>query len=570
MPSLQQSGPSTSRPVAGRAREWLASALFLVGLSLAAHFAYSWMGFNPTDDGFYLALARRLIEGQVPHLDFIAYQPVGSALLHAPFVILGGDHTFWFSRLFVWFEFATIAWAWVAVADRLGEARLGLGERTALALIAFVFSSHYFPPMAWSTIDGLFFVAVGLVLCLSQSARWRFAGYLLIGVAYLCKQNYLLLAPAAVLAFGDQRKAQAWAAALAPGVLYALVLGALGALPDAIVQLTAQTSLIDVGVKRYLWEYGFPWGIVLGYLAVRVARPAATCGPSAPPGTAAVVTMLLPLSASYAALVAATFSLATGRYLWVASFGLFGLALGSTLYVLLERDDGRGAAKLGLLSVLAAWSASISVGYNTPALGTGVLVVAVLVYNRLALLRLASSLDGAKLCHGLRVLAVSVLLIGAVANSHSARRSYVYLDRPADQLTQSLAGVFPGMHGVMTGGDTHAVLVDLQRAIDLADGRPYAIVPDFAGYWVKAAATNPLPIDWPVADNLVRPELVDRVLDRLDAGRGKAVVIVQKFKANALARGVQPLPASSQYLIANHVRENFDKLAESEYFAVYE
>ena len=47
-------------------------------------------------------------------------------------------------------------------------------------------------------------------------------------------------------------------------------------------------------------------------------------------------------------------------------------------------------------------------------------------------------------------------------------------------------------------------------------------------------------------------------------------VIVQKFKANALARGVQPLPASRRYLIAIHVRENFDELAETEHFTVYE
>ena len=40
-------------------------------------------GFNPSDDGVILAQSYRLLQGQIPHLDFISIRPVGSAVLHS-------------------------------------------------------------------------------------------------------------------------------------------------------------------------------------------------------------------------------------------------------------------------------------------------------------------------------------------------------------------------------------------------------------------------------------------------------------------------------------------------------
>src|SRR5918912_610006 len=79
-----------------------AGFLFVAGVSLVAHLLFSSLGFNPTDDGFILAYSRRLLDGQVPHRDFISIRPVGSSYLHLIEVVIGGDYTLWISRLFVW------------------------------------------------------------------------------------------------------------------------------------------------------------------------------------------------------------------------------------------------------------------------------------------------------------------------------------------------------------------------------------------------------------------------------------------------------------------------------------
>ena len=115
-----------------------------------------------TDDGFTLAYSRRILEGQIPHLDFIIIRPFLSPLLHVPLVYFGGVHTYLLSRLFVWFEFACIAWLWIGVCERqISRKQLKPISKFSFALICFIVTVHSFPIMAWHTVDGLFFILLG-------------------------------------------------------------------------------------------------------------------------------------------------------------------------------------------------------------------------------------------------------------------------------------------------------------------------------------------------------------------------------------------------------------------------
>src|SRR5688572_4522327 len=54
----------------------------LIGVVIFA--AFGRYGFNPTDEGFVNGVAYRVLNGEIPHRDFIWGRPVGSAYLHAP------------------------------------------------------------------------------------------------------------------------------------------------------------------------------------------------------------------------------------------------------------------------------------------------------------------------------------------------------------------------------------------------------------------------------------------------------------------------------------------------------
>ncbi len=569
VPLSARGGQKINRLLAG-SQGPLTGALFLTVVPLTAHLLFSWMGFNPTDDGFFLAGSRRILEGQIPHLDFITVRPPGSYLLHTPFVLLGGDYTFWLSRLFVWFEFATISWCWVLILEGLLRVRFSAPYRVGYGLIGFVLSSHTFPPMAWNSIDGLFVASLGLALATQRTSQGatKVLGYILIGSAPLFRQNFLLLPLLALIVLGDWRRLRLWVAAGAPLALYLGLLVSMGAFPDALLQLTAPADLgkvVYVGWKKYLDHGSLPWGILYGYGAMflrygRVKMPLLV-------KVQPVVGMFMVYGA--VALVAGALAYDSWGYwqYWELVYTLFGMSLGATMYFLGEETEQRTYGRAGLLAVAFAWSVSISFGYKTPALASGGLALVLLAFSHVAR---APTVE-ARLPQRTFPMAMAVLtfllVVAALASYYVARHKFVYLDRPAEQLTRRLDGVFPGAKMIRTSEDTAAFLEDLQEAIGRARPKPFAIVPDFAGYWVKAPQLNPLSVDWPQAEVLPSPALFNRVVEDLERQRGSVVVIVQKVRV--FPYGFTPLPDIDHFAIVRYVRSHFEKVGETRYFDLY-
>ncbi len=560
------SGAPDARPPGRSHRHVLAIVLFVLGASLLLHLRFSWLGFNPTDEGFVLAYSRRLLEGQVPHRDFISIRPVGSALLHLPVVLLGGSHTFWLSRLVFWIELVTTSIAWTFVITALLGRRPSISTRLAWSLVAVMLSAHYFPAMAWHTVDGLFISAVGLLLCVQRSRRLERLGYLVLGAAPLFKQNYAVLVPAALILLGGHRQPACWLASVVPSLVYVVALLATGGLSDAITQMTSQTDVLGPGVRRYLWEYAAPWGALFGFLAIReLFRSRVGADEDHTPATPRPwLTPVVGVLSVYAILIAAASTLAEGRFLGAASFGLFGAAAGATLYLAMEPAERRGYVACGLLTLLTAWSCSISVGYNTPALATGPLALLLL-----SLVRRALPAGPAGLLARVPMVLDVVLIAVAAVSFHAARTTHVYQDRPAPLLTRAVGPLLRGGAGIFTNENTAAFLEDLGRAVARSSGTPYAIIPDLAAYWVTAPDVNPLPIDWAQSIELNDRALVDRVIDAIAQRRGALIVIVQKVDANVLASGFTPLPDSDHYAVVRHVRRTLVKIDETAFFELY-
>ena len=539
-------------------RSVLVSVAFLLIVPTLAHLLFSWRGFNLVDDGFTLAYSRRILEGQVPHSDFIIIRPFLSPLLHTPFVLFGGDYTFWVSRFFVWFQFACISWVWVCIADRVFDNPFNNTTKLFVALASFAVSVHYFVLTAWHTIDGLFLSSVGVWMVLSQKhKRGKILGYLSIAAAYLCKQSFLLVAPLSVLLLGDWREKKYWLTIALPAVGYCAYLLATGAFPEAVLQLASQSGIVSTGVGSYL-NYGTLLGMLAGYCSMFLLST------STVPllGTGRVSTNI---GASILVLMPAFFA-AAGLYrgsLGAVSFGIFGMVLGAVLYrVSAGRARGTDEVPVVLIALLLAWSASLSVGYNFPALLLGPLftMLVAFVYS------VRESLDPRFLRAALAVAGAAILLGFGVARPY-----YIYREQPSGELTRSLDGVLPGGRLIYTNPNTYDFLVDLNDATDEVSerNRTYAIVPDAPGYWVQSRQTNPLPIDWPQPVELGNQRLVDRVTGDLEAQRGEVVVIVQKVHAFYLADGFVPLD-EDQYAVVQYVRANFDKTDETEFFELYE
>ena len=531
--------------------EGLTAAFFIILVPLLSHLLFSWMGFTPTDEGFTLAYSRRLLDGQLPHRDFIIIRPFFSPLMHVPFVYFGGGYTFWISRLFVWVELACISWLWVSIINRMMKTPLSPAQKFLVAMISFAATTHTKHLTAWHTIDGLFLSAIGLALCTKAGQKHKLPGYLLLGLAPLCKQNFIFMIPLSLIILKDWKQVRYWIAALVPGLGYLGYLLLAHAFFDALVQLTSRTEFLEAGVLQYLSKR-VAVSFVVGYVSLWLIL-----GRSFKSGTARkwIAILLLfcgPLLGTAASL---WFGILQGT-----AFGLFGILAGATVYLLTSNYTPENWKPVTLLVIATTWTASISGGYNTPALMAGPVLVTLIAFV------FSLHRQNRALLYSLIIFSLLIVFSFGVA-----RTRYIYRDQPATQLTRSLAEVLPGGKHIYTNPNTFAFMQDLDGAVEFveAEHKHYAILPDVAAYWVKAPQQNPLPAVWPHAEELSNQVLMDRFINALEANRADTILILQKVEAKELSKGFVPLPSSDYYEVVNYARAHFVKIHETNYFELY-
>jgi hypothetical protein len=556
--------------------------IFILSVSLVFHFLFSRLGFNPTDDGFILAGSRRIIDGQVPHRDFISIRTPGSYFLHIPIVLLGDDYTLWLSRYVVWFQFACIAWVCVVVVGNVFNTFKSVGEKVGLGLAAFCFSAHFFPLMVWHTIDALFFVSLGMLPFFRQSSwKTKMVGYILIGASSLFRQNFILLIPLSVLLFNDWRQKRYWLGVSFPLLFYVSYLAINNALSDAILQLTTYSfkETLSGGIFGYLNSRYALIGVLMGCLAAIIVYDNSSFGRIKidNPRLRTIGVLIL-----FAFPLVSTFYLALGtRYLYSACFALFGATIGILAYLIFKERRFTRPIKCGIIMLVIAWSASLSIGYNTPALVSGPLVLFLVGFAlssfRYEIKELLPSKNLGVLKRffnrfffGTYASVLTVLLvISSTAAFVVARENYIYRDLSGPQLSYDLGGVLLSANLILTNNNTYTFLRDLQVAESIAKekGDKYAIIPDVAVNWVKSPQANPLSIDWSLNTELGSQKLVDRVVGDLESQRGTLIIIVQKYEAYSLASELKPL--SDSYTIVQYVRSHFEKLNETQFFELY-
>jgi hypothetical protein len=529
-------------------------------LPLACHLGFSWIGFNPTDDGWMEAVARRIINGEIPHRDFIYVRPALSALLQVPVVWLGGEHTIWFSRLWGWLTVGGIGWIWSGFAE---ERPVPFGIRYLQYGIIFLLTAHVFPVMAWHTLDGMLIASLAVGLAQRGTTAGIRSAFLLAGLAALCRQNFALFVPFLFVAIPGRRP---WGAALwaaIPPAAYLAAAAIAGCLGDFIRQEMALSgAFVSVAIFHIVGNWQF-----LAALAAGAALNAAIGW--ARRGNPAAADWIARLATLATAAIAA-------RSLWngpdsfpQGSFALFGAACGLALTAGIT---GRAIAAGERLPVVAGvgliWVTAISLGYNSPAFASG---IAWLLIWRLLRPKVLHTGEG----FGPRAasfVALASLLMIAVAFDR-ARLQFPYLDRPASELLYDVGQVLPGGAGIRTNERTYAALADLHSEIGRCakDHRPYVLLTDFSCAWIRSAQPNPLPCEWPQSSELGNsPELAARVIKSLEELSPDSRIVVQRYITSALSAGIHEMPSGAPfYFVQDWTRKNCRMIAQTRFFDIY-
>ncbi|MFH2144311.1 MAG: hypothetical protein ABIJ97_17925, partial [Bacteroidota bacterium] len=165
-------------------------------------------GFNPSDDGVILAQSYRLLNGEIPHKDFIAIRPVFSGIVHSvsffsPLPLIES------SRWMVLVENMITAIFFSLILNLVYYSR-NLSEKILLflpvTLLTFLLNINIYTIYPWTTIDAIMFSIAGLYFYLKNfigNQKFSFVrlsvGLLLFSISSLCRQTFALLFLIAVI-----------------------------------------------------------------------------------------------------------------------------------------------------------------------------------------------------------------------------------------------------------------------------------------------------------------------------------------------------------------------------------
>ncbi len=521
---------------------------FVIIIASLSHLLFSHLGYNPTDDGFTLAYSRRILDGQIPHLDFIIIRPFLSPLLHLPVVAFGGDYTFYISRFIVWIQFALIAFLLTNFIVQSISISINIYLKLLFPLITFIIAAHTFPIMAWHTIDGLMLSVIGLNLLISHSKFKKNTGFLILGLAYLCKQSFLPLGFIVILFDGEWRKIERWVSFLSPALIYflVLILYDTNAFENAILQITSQTGLSSI-INFQFETIWLPAGIILGliiWLSLDLAKNMID------------ILSYIFFSSILSLIVFGSMTDIVNKISLLLS-GIF-ISLMIINFKQFRNFNSQPYKTYFIFSILTI-CVSISFGYNYPVFVTGGFIL--LFYSYVA--QKGFRFNDSKWI----MIIVTVLLLGSFIYS---RYNFIYREAPFTEINYELGGVLSGASLIKTNVNTFNVLSDLHNITKSisAKNKKYAIVPDNAGYWVKAQQQNPLSIDWVFETELNKEFLKNRIKDDLNRNRGSLLIILQKYDAEYIAKEYYSVILSNS--IVKYVQSNFNLLFETKYYYVYQ
>nr|WP_052478115.1 hypothetical protein [Kibdelosporangium sp. MJ126-NF4]CEL16216.1 hypothetical protein [Kibdelosporangium sp. MJ126-NF4]CTQ94141.1 hypothetical protein [Kibdelosporangium sp. MJ126-NF4] len=528
---------------------------WVLGLAAVVVARISRFGFTPADQGFILASSWRLLNGEIPHRDIVSARPLGSAVLHVV-DFLSPAPLFVSSVFIAMVEIIVFTIACAALLTRTSPLRWG-PLRTLLVASASLINLHLFTLMAWHTIDGLMLSAVGWWLIdtglRSDSAWQRRIGLFCLGFAVLTKQSFALVAPIGLLmlllhpaARGQRRSWRRLAVDVlclgAFPILYVGVVAAAGGLGAAITQFTSARGAFGESLIT-MWETDFRVLFDLGQVDWRravievlaVAVLLAVVWPWRHRIGTAGVWLRFVLAGGGAALAIRALVDSELSYppFWSVQIAWIFVAV-----IGLDAVVGRHFPWRPLLLVVLAYSASLSWGYDYPALLAGTLVLATLEV-------LLTAVPEVRVVPRVVTAVVGVVALAAASSAlidvHDRAPA---ADLPHDRLSVDLGSVAPEMSGIRTSPGVGTYVAQIEDCVRRYPAKKTAVLPDNSFVYPVMKLRNPFPMDWPLPLELVADSRQRMLAAADELNRDGGYLVLFQTVGVGQMRAGEPVPDS--------------------------
>lgn len=518
---------------------------------------YGWYGFDDTDQGFIVSLCYRILNGEVPHQDFFYVRPPLTPLLHTIEMWLLPE-----SIEVIGMRFFGILYIWLSVLFGILALRKFFNFEELfispwlLATLGFIISMHNYPPMAWHTVDGVLFTALGVFL-LSRGDHWPWiaAGLWALALAPMAKQPFAvvpLVGLAAVFWVHPFRKSlKGVGAAAAVGAFFLLLIFLVPGLRDFFSEMIRQstgatdpTEIIWPGVKLYVWPALYAFVPIAGlwlFLGKVLKSPRM--------GQIFLAIFWIGFVIFYAIHVYLVFR---AEAFMPPRFGtyhamLFCGAVVAGIYLL------RGERNMAWVLTLCAgsWAAGISWGYPAP------------VHSMLpALFGIVWFLGKEIRKRPPLWYYPSITALAFVA--YFLMYQYPFREPIRSELTYHLGDHFPKLNHVYTNPTMYGKYGEV-KTLHEKYGDNFTVLPAFPLANYLTNTTPPIQIDWAHDAEMAYDYGLERILQRVD--QVQPTVFVDKV--NGPKEAYEDI---KQYrsLLTKHVLDHWTKLEETEYYEVYE
>ena len=175
------------------AKEHCIYKYLFISLPFLYAFVYAPYGLDHFDTGFILGLSWQWLTGSEPYTEIIYVRPPVSILLHSVPLAISSDYGVLLDRSLFYFQVAL--YSYIAIRLLIDKLKPESQKHIYfLSCLAFILSVHTFPPMAWHTVDGIFFALIGIYLITKERSLIAISlGGLALVLSALCKQPYYLI-----------------------------------------------------------------------------------------------------------------------------------------------------------------------------------------------------------------------------------------------------------------------------------------------------------------------------------------------------------------------------------------
>ncbi len=553
--------------------------IFIVVLFKFVHYVEN-EGFNPTDEGVVLAQSWRLVNGQIPHKDFVSIRPAVSGFLHTiNFVIPGAlvSNARWFVLLQFFLIAAVMSGFLFSIINKSRIEKLGGMYFAALLISGFTITVLNYNLYSWTTIDAVFWSVMALPLVLSKK-RWQIAlGLFFTSLAALSRQTFAVICLAGfVYVFIKNRKQFVkylliFILGALPFVFYLIMLLVNNALPDFISQMTGRTEFFETAIlqfiKKFVVSLSLPLNIVCLFICVFLYLKRKS----------GLVEMFIErklhvlLAIAYllfAIFVPIKHFIKSEIDIYSLPFDLFYLSLFFMVFHYLILPEHK-KLRLVMLSVLIiSWTSAISLGDNSPVFASGILFISLIVLC-FDVLSDASTKTKNIITNRyvLMFLAIGIFVLGLYSQPRVN-----YRDLSFNKLEDGLNESSKNFGDIKTNGnlvDYYNELTAIYESLDSSLNRTI-VFPNNAMFYPLMRTKNPSSLDWLNYYEYVGQEDRIRAEFMVLMAEPKMYFIVDKIDLRLLKDGLVAKEYNQMDIVFDMINENCKILPiESEYFTVY-